>query len=209
MSIKDAPALHAVRCEGGRVQHGPDGKLHALLDGPGPCRVELSDGRTREIRVDSMDLPEPVALDGPWTLTALPGQGVGLATPVKVELDKLVSWRAIPDLRTFAGIASYQAELDLPPAAFREDVLLMLELGEVYELADVWLNGRHAGTSWFPPHRLDITGHARPGKNSLLIDVPNILENHLEPGDCSRPSGLLGPARIRPAGRIILEESTP
>ena len=57
------PSLHAVCCEGGRVERNPDGELYAWLNGPGPCRVELSDGRTRELTVE---LPEPIALDRPW-----------------------------------------------------------------------------------------------------------------------------------------------
>jgi hypothetical protein len=148
-------------------------------------------------------------LDGPWTLASEPGQGVGLSAPLKVELDKLVSWREISGLRTYAGLARYETSFDLPPEILREDVGLLLELGEVYELADVWLNGRRVGTSWFPPHDLDLTGHVQPGRNQLRIDVPNILKNHLEPGEYARPSGLLGPVRVRPVGRVFLQVTTP
>jgi hypothetical protein len=200
------PSLHAVRCEGGRVAYDLEGKLCVRLDAPGPCRVELSDGQTRELRVT---LPSPIALDGPWTLAADPGQGVGLAAPVKFELDKLVSWREIPGLRTYAGLARYETSFDLPPEFLREDVGLLLELGKVYELADVWLNARRVGTSWFPPHGLDFTGHVQPGRNQLRIDVPNILKNHLESGEYARPSGLLGPIRVRPVGRVFLQVTTP
>ena len=56
------PSLHAVRCEGGRVAYDPAGRLRVRLDAPGPCRVELSDGQTRELRVT---LPPPIALDRP------------------------------------------------------------------------------------------------------------------------------------------------
>lgn len=196
------PSLHALRCEGGRVAYGPDGKLCVYLDGPGPSRVELSDGRTRDLRVE---LPKPLPLDGRWTLAASPEHGVGVRLPVRIELDRLVSWREIPELRTYSGIASYTTQFDVSPDHLREDVGLLLELGDVYELADVWLNGRHVATNWFPPYRLDVTGHVRPGKNAVRIDVPNILKNHLEQGDYTRPSGLLGPVRIRPIGQIILK----
>jgi len=200
------PSLHAVRCEGGRVAYDAAGKLCVRLDGPGPCRVELSDGQTRALRVT---LPPPLVLDRGWTLAADPGQGVGLAAPVKVELDKLVSWREVPGLRTYAGLARYETSFDLPPEFLREDVGLLLELGKVYELADVWLNGRRVGTSWYPPHGLDLTGHVQPGRNQLRIDVPNILKNHLAPGEYARPSGLLGPIRVRPVGRVFLQVTTP
>ncbi|NUQ63510.1 MAG: hypothetical protein HUU20_13610 [Pirellulales bacterium] len=203
---RSAPALHAVGCDRGHVAYGPDGRLCVRPDGPGLCRVELSDGRTREIH---LELPELTALDGPWTLSATPSQGVGLPSAVDIELPKLVSWREIPSLRTYAGIAAYGTEFDLPPDRLREGIGLVLELGEVYELADVWLNGRRIGTSWFPPHHIELTGHVRPGKNTLRIDVPNILKNHLEQGNYARPSGLLGPVRIRPAGQVILKDNAP
>jgi hypothetical protein len=194
--------LHAVRCDGGRVAYDPDGRLCVRLDGPGPCRVGLSDGQTREFCVT---LPPPLALERGWTLAADPGQGVGLAAPVQVALDTLVSWREVPGLRTYAGVARYATSFDLPRDFLREDVSLLLELGAVYELADVWLNGRRVGTSWFPPHGLDITGRVQPGRNQLRIDVPNILKNHFEPGEYARPSGLLGPVRLRPLGTVSLQ----
>ena len=41
--------------------------------------------------------------------------------------------------------------------------------------------------------------------NTLRIDVPKILKNHWETGNYCRPSGLPGPVRMRPVGRVILE----
>jgi hypothetical protein len=76
-------------------------------------------------------------------------------------------------------------------------------------MADVWLNGRRVGTGWFVPHSLDLTGHVQPGRNQLRIDVPNILKNHLEPGEYTRPSGLLGSIRVRPVARVFLQVTTP
>ena len=37
----------------------------------------------------------------------------------------------------------------------------------------------------------------------------NTLENHLEHGDHARPSGLLGPVRVRPVGRVMLQGNEP
>ena len=108
-------------------------------------------------------------------------------------------------MRTFAGIVRYGTEFELPAGSSSgADFGWVLELGSVYELADVWLNGRHVATRWFPPFQLDVTAHIRSGKNTVRVDVPNILKNHLEPGDYARPSGLLGPVRLRPIGRVAL-----
>jgi hypothetical protein len=78
----------------------------------------------------------------------------------------------------------------------------VLELGQVYELAQVTLNHKPVGTSWTSPYQLDVTGLLRAGKNTLELEVPNQLEGRVDQAEHSRPSGLLGPVQLRPYGRI-------
>jgi len=163
--------------------------------------VELSDGRVRELQAS---VPGPIDLDKGWTLAADPDRGIGLPAPAPVTLESLVSWREVPGWRTYAGTGRYETTVELSADLVRDDVGLLLELGTVHELADVWVNGQKIGTAWFPPFRVDLTGHVRPGRNLLRIDVPNLLKNHLEPGDYRRPSGLIGPVRILPVQRAVL-----
>ena len=81
-----------------------------------------------------------------------------------------------------------------------------LELGDVYELARVWLNGHEIGTTWSPPFQLETTGRLKRGRNTLRIEVPNVLKNHLEAGDdYRRPSGLLGPVQLVPKRRVVFK----
>ena len=70
----------------------------------------------------------------------------------------------------------------------------------------MWVNDQHVATSWFPPYELTSQAHLSPGKNVLRVDVPNILKNYLETGDYARPSGLLGPVRLRPVVRVAVGE---
>jgi hypothetical protein len=80
-----------------------------------------------------------------------------------------------------------------------------LDLGDVFELARVTINDRDAGTAWRHPFRVDATGLLKTGRNSLRVEVPNLLKNHLETGDSyQRPSGLLGPVVLRPARKTQL-----
>jgi hypothetical protein len=195
--------LHAVRCEGGRVARDADGRLWGIFENAGTYRVQLSDGTARDLQVQ---LPPAVPLKGPWRLFVDGKRGVGVDGPVTLELPGLVSWRRLPELRTYAGVASYTTTFDLPPDMQRDEVGLVLELGDVYELAEIWINDVRVGVSWYPPYRIDVTGAVRAGYNSLRIDVPNILKNHLARGDYDRPSGLLGPVLVRPYGRASLSE---
>jgi hypothetical protein len=73
-----------------------------------------------------------------------------------------------------------------------------LDLGEVREVAEVRVNGTHVATLLWPPYRADLTGHLRPGDNTLSVVVTNTPANAM--GE-SLASGLLGPvtATLQPA----------
>ncbi len=126
------------------------------------------------------------------------------------------SWSdsADPRIRYFSGTGTYSREIALA----RRDLgtgRLLLDLGEVGELADVVVNGRSLRTLWKPPYRLDITDALVPGANRIELRVTNLWVNRLigdaQPGAEKRtftttvgyradaplmPSGLIGPVRL-------------
>jgi len=77
---------------------------------------------------------------------------------------------------------------------------MLLDLGEVYEIASVRLNGRDAGVRISPPYYLNITGMGQEGSNILEIEVTNTLAKKIHDvfsrAMVQEPSGLLGPVRI-------------
>ena len=108
---------------------------------------------------------------------------------------------AVPGiLPEFSGTLRYETEFDFDsPCACRESIIL--DLGEVYEIAEVWLNGTHMGTRICPAYRFDVTGHIRYGLNKLRVDVTNTLakkqgNNVLDRSMAQEPSGLIGPVRL-------------
>jgi hypothetical protein len=150
------------------------------------------------------------SVPGPWRITFQPGRGA----PPSIEQKALQSWSQVEAAKYFSGTATYTASFTLP--ALRRDARLMLDLGDVHELANVTLNGKPLGTVWTAPFALDIGKAARRGRNALKIEVANLWVNRLigdaQPGarrsafttiptyraDAPlRPSGLLGPVTIR------------
>ena len=116
-------------------------------------------------------------------------------------------------IRYFSGTASYATSVDLP--ALEPGQRLWLDLGQVGDVAEVWLNGEYAGTSWFAPDRVEITDLAQESENRLEVRVANRWINRLigdvQPGaepvakvvsptyvpDAPlRPSGLIGPVTV-------------
>ena len=199
--VKGEEILHAEKCEGGDIITYEDGRLYALISGEGRCRVLLSDGGVRNLKAK---MPEKIHLDDGWMLYASDSWGVGVKGKAELKLEKLRSWREISEVRNYSGTGSYRIAFDVGPAMLRDDLLVELDLGKVYEVAEVWLNGTRVGVSWYPPYRVDITGHLRRGRNELRVDVVNILKNYLSNREYSHPSGLLGPVKIRAISRVLL-----
>ena len=149
-------------------------------------------------------------LSGPWTVTFQPGRGA----PESAVLPQLADWSksSDPGLRYFSGTATYRQTFKLPAKAGKH---LVLDLGEVREVAEVLVNGKSAGILWKPPYRADLTGLTKPGTNTLEVRITNLWVNRLI-GDAQpsakpitfttlktyradaplRPSGLMGPVTL-------------
>jgi hypothetical protein len=154
-------------------------------------------------------------LTGPWTVRF----DTNWAGPAEVQFDSLVSWpeRPEPGIKFFSGTATYEQTFDLPQSAIsNRPSAILLDLGNVRELAEVKLNGKSCGITWTPPFRVDITHALQPGSNRLEIEVVNFWPNRII-GDAALPkeqrltrtnirkltkdtklmeSGLLGPVRV-------------
>jgi hypothetical protein len=107
----------------------------------------------------------------------------------------------VPGLEGFSGTASYEAELVVP------NVLsggMWLDLGEVGESSEAWLDGRQLGTRICPPHRYAL-GSAGTGRHDLRIEVTTTLARRLGDNAFDRampqgPTGLIGPVRLLSKG---------
>ncbi len=165
---------------------------------------------------DRVTLPAPkttalTTLTGDWTVTFQPGRG----GPDAARKLAAGSWSEHADaaIRYFSGTARYSREL-LVPSSWSGG-RLMLDLGEVHELAEVLVNDRSLGILWHPPYRIDVTDALRRGSNRIEVRVTNLWVNRMI-GDAQpdaqkitftafppylpdaplRPSGLLGPVRL-------------
>lgn len=77
----------------------------------------------------------------------------------------------------------------------------VLDLGEVHETAEVWLNDHPLGVRICPPYRFDLDSAVTPGANRLRVEVTTTFGPRLGGGFFDRsvaqdPSGLSGPVTI-------------
>ncbi|WP_379147977.1 glycosylhydrolase-like jelly roll fold domain-containing protein [Paenibacillus sp. sgz500992] len=102
------------------------------------------------------------------------------------------------DLPSFSGTFRYETEFEWNASCNSA----LLELGEVYETAEVWINGEHVGINLCPPYRMEIACSIRQGTNSLVIEITNTLvkdqRDFLSSFSQQEPSGLIGPVTITP-----------
>lgn len=98
----------------------------------------------------------------------------------------------------FTGTARYAIDLDLGAG---ECDGLVIDLGEVQEVATLRLDGVELGTRLTPPYRF-AAGAVRPGPHRLEIEVTTTLApaygaNHFDRAWVQRPAGLVGPVEVR------------
>lgn len=133
-------------------------------------------------------------IDGPWTVALSPAGGDGaFGEPQKLEhLCDLTSERFADSCGTYRYRTSFELTDDLADAT--------IDLGDVYEIAALTLDGQTLGTRICPPYRF-ATGTLAAGAHELAIDVINTLDHAIpdifaltEP---VAPSGILGPVVLR------------
>lgn len=137
-----------------------------------------------------------IPLDKPWKVSL----ATALDYPVfieKSELNELKNISASGYFPEFSGTIRYETTFCIEEWWTSAE----LDLSKAYEVAEVWVNGEHAGVKICPPYRFDISGLLKPGVNTLCIDVTNTLvrEQRDKFSKCIslEPSGLLGPVMIR------------
>jgi hypothetical protein len=166
----------------------------------------------------SRDVPRPAAtpilqLDSGWTLSFQGGRGA----PQRPIAATTGSWTdsSVPGVRYFSGTGTYSRSFDLVRSRLAHGHRVVLELGEVDDLAEVVVNGVRLGILWKRPYTLDITDAVKAGRNRIEVRVTNLWVNRLigdaQPGAIKiahvaepvyradaplRASGLLGPVRL-------------
>lgn len=149
------------------------------------------------------DLKPLVQLTGAWDVAFGPTSG----GPEKITFDSLTDWttRPEPGIKYYSGVATYRKEFDLPGLPAQKNGKTWLDLGNVFDLCRVRLNGKDLGIIWTAPWRVDITEALRPTGNQLEIEVVNTWTNRRigdqQPGNkdvrkVSWPSGLLGGKKL-------------
>jgi hypothetical protein len=105
-------------------------------------------------------------------------------------------------LANFSGTAIYTKTFSLPENF--SGMRVMLDLGRVSSVADVFVNGEHAGMLVWRPYQLDISKLIKPGENEIRILITNTEANQRAVGTRHRilpaidVDGMEGPVQLIP-----------
>jgi hypothetical protein len=116
---------------------------------------------------------EALPLNGKWELSFEKG---GPVLPPKATVAKLGSWTELgPEATAFSGTATYTTHFKAPKGKVDR---WKLQLGDVRESAQVWVNGSYVGTAWAVPFELQL-GSLKKGKNTMTVKVTNLAANRV------------------------------
>ncbi|WP_284741425.1 glycosylhydrolase-like jelly roll fold domain-containing protein [Amycolatopsis sp. RTGN1] len=148
-----------------------------------------ANGRTYRGTVQVTDSLTPIALSGPWTVRLEQDGAVATERP-------LGSWTTFAP--TFSGSAVYTTTVTLTAADLAKRKLV-LDLGEVHDLATATVNGTELPAALWHPYTVDATKALHAGVNTISVRVTNTLANERNK---ILPSGLVGPVALRPQAAV-------
>ncbi|SDR15603.1 Glycosyl hydrolases family 2, sugar binding domain [Chryseobacterium soldanellicola] len=117
----------------------------------------------------------PIILDQAWQLSFKEG---GPELPKSRNLKKLEPWTNFSDdpaTQSFSGTGIYTTTLNIKKNA--DDYLLKFD--KLYESAKVIVNGQDAGIVWSIPFEINIGKYLKKGKNTIQIEVCNLMANRI------------------------------
>jgi hypothetical protein len=193
-----------------------DGTTTVNLDlSPNDAVFVVFSQKAQNNKVELVKVEEKVlrTVGGSWNVAFQPHRGA----PANAVFENLNSYTENADagIKYFSGTALYTKTFMLEDAAIQKGKLV-IDLGEVKNLAEVIINGKNLGVVWKKPFRLNISDAVKAGENQLEIKVVNLWVNRLigdlqpeakekityttmpfyQPNSPLQPSGLLGPVNI-------------
>ena len=197
------------------VREGEVNKVHLPMVANQAVFV-VFDGATRAPYVaPSFKESTLLTVNTPWTLHF--SEGVGAPQSATFPVLKSLTESDDPGVKYFSGTASYSTTVNLSAKQLKGLKGVDIDLGDVQNMADVFVNGQHVGFIWKAPFRLDgVLSALKAGNNTIEIKVTNTWPNRLI-GDAQpdvekkytytsgnfynaqaplRPAGLLGPVKL-------------
>jgi hypothetical protein len=156
--------------------------------------VFLSDNANSAPKAPTLQLlPQPVDLSANWKVDFLQQKRT-------TNYSTLHSWTDDSPARFYSGQVAYEKTFQMSKSLRDPGTVVHLDFGRgeivtrsehsnselralvespVREAAQVYVNGKFAGSIWHPPYEVDVTRFLHPGENNLRIIVGNLAINEM------------------------------
>ena len=150
-----------------------DGRLHLGAD---DALFVVADPHTAPVAEPTPLKPAgEIALSDPW-MVSFEGQDAP---------EGIREWQTLSSLtesdeeavKYFSGTVTYKNTFTLTKK--NQPAGLSIDLGEVGQMADVFVNGEHVDFLWKAPYKVNFEGKLKPGKNTIEVKVVNTWANRL------------------------------
>ncbi len=183
----------------------PNEAVFILLTEPTDVRETITTIPTESVLVENFPA---------WTIIFQELRGAP-SSVTTTELKSLTDFEDV-GIKYFSGTATYQNVFKVNKKQLKNAGHIILDLGAVKNIAEVYVNGQQIGTLWKQPFMADITEAVKSGENLIEIKVTNLWANRLigdaqpdtqekvtytslpfyTPNAPLLPSGLIGPVKI-------------
>jgi hypothetical protein len=208
---------HAVHTNFQRLERTSDG-LFGVATEPGTYDTEFSGGKDKTSVISAKEIPLALTLGPNWDLNLVGNDKDGKEWSERLHAAPLRDWSLSQNLRYFSGHGHYSLDVQIAEPYLRPGLALELDLGEVHDVAEVWINNKKVASLLMRPYSVDVAPYLKAGSNHFEIVVTNTLRNRLVGDGMSgdphfvmfqrrvffMPSGLIGPVRILPEARVKL-----
>jgi len=169
--ISDAKG--AVIGEGFGTFYMKDGKLAVFKEG---LEANYADGRKSPLKLSEKPFRQEITQER-WK--------VKFVSPFNEtftqDFPKLKSWGDFSNqqIKYFSGTGTYYFSAEADAKVLENSAACVLDLGKVYYVARVRVNGKDAGAVWTYPYALDIKNYLKAGVNTFEVEVTSNFVNRM------------------------------
>ena len=152
-------------------------RVYLQLEPGESCFIELYNERTED-QWSYFKETQSFRIDGVWNISFIKGAPV---LPASYRSKGLDSWVFAPDTmaKYFSGVGRYEIVIDIPSQMVGKSKY-KLNLGEVREIADVWINEVYVGRTWSVPFEIDVDPKLLRAKGNILrVEIRNLDANRI------------------------------
>ncbi|MFZ4260773.1 glycosyl hydrolase [Sphingobacterium sp. HJSM2_6] len=113
-----------------------------------------------------------ITLNDDWKLELKHAQE---KTTKSYSLSKLLDMKEDENLRDFSGTVIYKKSIEIA-----DPKELVLNLGKVFGITDLYINKQLVGVKWFGRRLYDLSTYLKPGKNDIEIHLTSTMGNYLK-----------------------------